>query len=71
MSVYNKKRKDGTIAWFFDFTINGRRYREVGGSTRTQALRAQEKTRNKVISGEYDLEESVGDPGLKTLQLPF
>ena len=56
MSVYKKKRKDGTSAWFFDFTYKGRRYRELGGATRTQALRIQERVRNQVISGEYKLD---------------
>lgn len=61
MSVFFKKRKDGTLAWYYDFMYNNIRYRSVGGTTKTQALRAQEKRRSKVISGEFDLEGRVGN----------
>ncbi|MCI0565233.1 MAG: tyrosine-type recombinase/integrase, partial [Nitrososphaera sp.] len=56
MGVYSRKRNDGTAAWFFDFMHQGIRYRGVGGTTRTQALRALEKRRAKVLSGEHELE---------------
>ena len=39
MSIYSKKRKNKSTAWFYDFTINGKRYRGVGGTTKTQALK--------------------------------
>ena len=50
MAVYSKKRKDGTTAWYYDFMINGVRYRGVGGVSKTQANRAQEKKRDIVLS---------------------
>ena len=53
MGVYNKPRKDGTNAWYYDFTIAGRRYRGVGGATKTQALRAIEKKRAEVLNDEH------------------
>ena len=56
MSVYPKKRKDGTTAWYYYFCYQGKRYRAVGGATKTQALRVQEKVRSQVISGQYELE---------------
>lgn len=62
MSVYLKKRKDGTSAWYYDFMYNRRRYRGVGGITKTQALRAMEKKRNDVLSEEYDLSKPIGNP---------
>ena len=62
MSVYKKKRKDGSTAWYYDFSYNGRRFRGVGGVTKTQALRAQEKTRCLVLNGEFDLEEKITNP---------
>ena len=55
MSVFFKKRKDGTSAWYYDFMHNGVRYRAVGGTTKTQALRVQEKVRNDLISEEFSL----------------
>ena len=61
MSVYSKQRKDGTTAWYYDFMYKGVRYRQVGGRTQTQAIRAQEKLREKVISGEYELKERPGN----------
>ena len=66
MSTYSKKRKDGTTAWYYDFMYNNIRYREVGGTTKTQAIRAQEKRRDKVISGEYDLEERLVNTKIDT-----
>ena len=53
MSVFFKKRKDGTVAWYFDFMYKKVRYRSIGGTTKTQALRALEKRRNEVLNGEY------------------
>ena len=65
MSVYSKKRKDGSIAWYYCFVYDGKRYRAVGGTTRTQALRMQEKVRFKVISGEYDRDDKIANPRLE------
>ena len=62
MSVYAKKRQDGTTAWYYDFMYNKVRYRGVGGTTKTQALRTQEKVRSQVLSGEYQLEQRARNP---------
>lgn len=61
MSVYKRKRRNGTNIWYYDFVYEKVRYRDVGGTNRTQALRVQEKIRSKVISGTYDLEEKSGN----------
>ena len=61
MSVYLKKRKDGTSAWYYDFMYKNVRHRGVGGTTKTQALRALEKKRNDALSEEYDLSKPVGN----------
>ena len=55
MGAFKRLRKDGTYAWYYDFMCNRVRYRGVGGISQTQALRTQEKVREKVLSGEYDL----------------
>jgi len=55
MGVFRRNKKDGTTSWYYDFMINNVRYRGVGGITKTQALRTQEKIREKVLNGEYDL----------------
>ena len=60
MAVFSKNRKDGTAAWYYDFMHNGNRYRGVGGTTKTQALRAQEKFRADVINGNHDLPTEKG-----------
>jgi len=62
MAIRARPRKDGTIAWFFDFMHNGRRYRGVGGTTKTQAMRTLDKVRSQVISGEYELVERPRNP---------
>lgn len=55
MSVYSKKRSDGTVSWYYDFMHNKVRYRGVGGTTKTQALRALEKKRSEVLSGKFGI----------------
>lgn len=62
MSVYSIKRKDGTLAWYYDFTINGVRYRQNAGVTKTQALRAQEKRRSEIIEGNFGLKRIRNTP---------
>ncbi len=54
MSVFSKKRNDNSTAWYYRFQYNGRRYCEVGGTTKTEAIRAQEKRRAEVLSGDSD-----------------
>ena len=65
MAVYSKKRKDGSTAWFYDFMLSGVRYRGVAGSTKTQAMRAQEKIRTKVLGGKYELENDIKNPKIE------
>jgi len=60
MSVRQKVRRDGSVAWQYDFMHDGIRYRGLGGATKTQALRVQEKIRNQVLNGEFELVEKVG-----------
>jgi site-specific recombinase XerD len=56
MSIYDRPRKkDGIKIWYYDFTYKGERYYGQGGTTRTQALRVQEKIRTQVINDEYGL----------------
>jgi len=65
MAIRTKKRKDGTTAWYYDFTINGIRYRSVGGATRTQALRSQEKKRFELLNELHGLSYKVGNPKIE------
>ncbi|HPG41558.1 MAG TPA: tyrosine-type recombinase/integrase [bacterium] len=71
MSIYKKLRKDGSTAWYYDFSFNGKRFRGVGGVTKTQAQRAQEKTRCQVINGEFDLEEKITNPPFEKFSKKF
>jgi integrase len=71
MSVFSKKRKDSTSSWYYDFAYNGHRYRGVGGTTKTQALRAQEKIRTQVISGEYGLQQQISNPKIEVFARTF
>ena len=65
MGVYSKKRTDGTTAWYFDFMHDRVRYRGIGGATKTQALRALEKRRSEVLSGDFGLVNKVGNPKIE------
>lgn len=56
MGVYLKQRADGSNAWFYDFTHSGVRYRGVGGTTKTQALRVLEKKRAQLLNLEHEIE---------------
>lgn len=62
MGVYAKQRGDGTKAWYYDFMYNGKRYRSLGGTTKTEALRTLDKARSKVISGDFEFLEHPGNP---------
>ena len=59
MSVYPKKRKDGTTTWFIDFYINGKRHRQLGGATKTQAERALHKVKGEILRGKFDIVKKV------------
>ena len=55
MSVYRRFRKNGSAYWYYDFVMNGIRYKGNGGATKTQALRIQEKRRNEIIASGNEL----------------
>lgn len=61
---------NGTVAWFYSFMHQGVRYRGVGGTTKTQAQRALEKVRAKVLSGEYEFERP-NNPTIETFAENF
>ena len=71
MSVYCKIRKDGTKAWYYNFMYKDRRYRAVGGTTKTEALRAQEKIRSEVLNGEYELKRNTKNPTIEVFAEKF
>lgn len=62
MGVYKKQRKDGSNAWYFKFMYNGRTYRQLGGTTRTQAQRALEKKRTEVIDQSFGITKQATNP---------
>jgi integrase len=66
MSIYQKKRKDGSTAWYYDFMYNRVRYRGVGGTTRTQALRVQERKRSEVLDVDNGLANKVRNPKIES-----
>ena len=65
MSVYPKKRKDGSTAWFFDFMHQGVRYREVGGATKSQAIRTLDKKRTEALNEEHGFQKNVTNPRIE------
>ncbi len=71
MSVYCKIRKDGSKAWYYNFMYKGSRYRAVGGTTKTEALRAQEKIRSEVLNGEYEFKRNSRNPTLEAFGEKF
>lgn len=71
MSVYYKKRKDGSKAWYYRFQHKGEIYIAVGGTTKTEALRTQEKVRAEVLSGEYGFKRNTKNPTLELFSEKF
>ncbi len=65
MGVFLIKRKDGTNSWYYDFMYNGVRYRNIGGTTKTQALRVLEKMRAEVINNDYGLIQKASNPKIE------
>jgi integrase len=62
MAVYSKKRKDGSLAWYYRFQYEGKEYRAVGGTTKTQAQRTQEKVRADLINGRFETNKKTKNP---------
>ena len=48
-----------------DFMFQRQRHRGIGGTTKTQALRALEKRRSEVLSGDFGLVNKVGNPKIE------
>lgn len=71
MSVFFKTRTDGSKAWFFRFTHNGKRHCRVGGTTKTEALRAQEKFRSELLTGEFELKDRIKNPSINEFAAKF
>jgi site-specific recombinase XerD len=71
MAVYSKKRKDGSTAWYYRFQYEGKEYRAVGGTTKTQALRGQEKVRADLINGRFEVRQNVKNPTLESFSEKF
>jgi integrase len=71
MGAYKKTRKDGSFAWYYDFTFKGIRYRGVGGSTKTMAVRTQEKIRDSVIAQEYSHVKDSKSPKFDAFTVKF
>jgi len=65
MGVFKYKRKDGTNSWYYDFMYNGVRYRNLGGTTKTQALRVLEKRRTEVINNDFGLVKKISNPKIE------
>lgn len=65
MAVYRRGRSDGTATWYYDFTFNFVRYRGIGGTTKTQALRVQERIRSDVIAGMHNHQPKPNNPAIE------
>lgn len=62
MSVYPRKRKDGSTVWHFDFVIDGRRvHGSTGQATRRAAEAFEARKRKEVASGALDRPELTLD----------
>ena len=71
MSVYQKKRRDGTTAWYFDFMHHGVRYRGVGGTTKSQAIRTLDKKRTEALNEEHGLMKKVSNPRIEDFAVTY
>ena len=65
MSIYKKQRRDGTTAWYYDFMHHGVRYRGVGGTTKSHAIRTLDKKRTEVLNDEHGLIKKVSNPRIE------
>ena len=62
MSVYPRKRKDGSTVWHYDFVIDGRRvHGSTGQATRRAAESFEARKRKEVASGALDRPELTLD----------
>jgi len=55
MSTFYKLKTDGTKSWYYCFVYHGKKYRGVGGTTKTQALRALDKVQAELIDGTFNI----------------
>lgn len=62
MSIYSRKRKDGSTVWHFDFVIDGRRvHGSTGQATRRAAEAFEARKRKEVATGALDRPELTLD----------
>lgn len=59
MSVYPRKRKDGSVRWLYDFIIDGRRFHGATGQTTRKGAEAYEARRRREIAEGKDDREAV------------
>ncbi|HRE42775.1 MAG TPA: site-specific integrase [Terricaulis sp.] len=61
MSVYPRKRKDGSTAYIYDFVLKGRRFLSPSGGfeTRRKAEAAERTRRQRVIDGKEDQPDDI------------
>jgi site-specific recombinase XerD len=71
MGVFSIKRKDGTYSWYYDFMYNGVRYRNRGGTTKTQAIRALDKKRSEVFNDDHGLVIKIGNPKIDSFAAKY
>ena len=71
MSIYKKQRRDGTIAWYYGFMYHGVRYRGVGGTTKSQAIRTLDKKRTEVLNNEHGLQKNVTNPRIEDFAVTY
>lgn len=59
MSVYARKRKDGSVRWLYDFIIDGRRFHGATGQTTRKGAEAYEARRRREIAEGKDDREAI------------
>lgn len=59
MSVYARKRKDGSVRWLYDFVIDGRRFHGATGQTTRKGAEAYEARRRREVAEGKDEREAI------------
>ncbi|NUO79354.1 site-specific integrase [candidate division KSB1 bacterium] len=62
MGVYRRKRQDGSVLWYIDFYVDGKRVRERVGESKTQAKAVLLKRKGEVVSGKFQLRDARKTP---------
>lgn len=62
LGVYSRKKQDGSVLWYIDFYVDGKRVRERVGESKTQAKAVLQKRKGEVVTGRFQLKDTRKTP---------